>query len=136
MRPHAAWKVRIQIARATGPSRSSSRSRISPAALFVNVIARISFGLHADRVDQVRDAVREDARLAGARAGDHEQRAFGGEHRLALRGIQVGEIAFGRRDGHRVDASDGRSRMGATRLGSIDEMGDGTSSARCGKSSA
>src|SRR3989440_11763310 len=44
MRPQAAWKVRIQIARATGPSRSSSRERISPAALFVNVIARISFG--------------------------------------------------------------------------------------------
>ena len=45
MRPQAEWKVRIQIARATGPSIVISRSRISPAALFVNVIARISFGL-------------------------------------------------------------------------------------------
>src|SRR5262245_22682772 len=45
MRPHAEWKVRIQIERATPPSMSSSRSRISPAALFVNVIARISCGL-------------------------------------------------------------------------------------------
>ena len=36
--------MRIQIARATWPSRSSSRARISPAALFVNVMARISFG--------------------------------------------------------------------------------------------
>ena len=44
MRPQAAWKVRIQIARAVCPSIRSSRSRISPAALFVNVIARISFG--------------------------------------------------------------------------------------------
>ncbi len=44
MRPQAAWKVRIQIARAIGPSIADSRSRISPAALFVNVIARISFG--------------------------------------------------------------------------------------------
>src|SRR5579862_8680318 len=44
MRPQAAWKVRIQIARATGPSMDSMRSRISPAALLVNVIARISFG--------------------------------------------------------------------------------------------
>src|SRR5580765_5880485 len=44
MRPHAEWNVRIQIARATGPSMRSRRSRISPAALFVNVIARISFG--------------------------------------------------------------------------------------------
>src|SRR5262245_14134839 len=45
MRPHAEWKVRIQIERATPPSMSSSRSRISPAALFVKVIARISCGL-------------------------------------------------------------------------------------------
>src|SRR5690348_14770771 len=44
MRPHAEWKVRIQIARAFGPTAASIRSRISPAALFVNVIARISFG--------------------------------------------------------------------------------------------
>src|SRR5437868_2126248 len=44
MRPHAEWKVRIQIALTTGPSRSPRRSRISPAALFVNVIARISGG--------------------------------------------------------------------------------------------
>src|SRR6185312_7317747 len=44
MRPHAAWKVMIQIARATGPSVRSTRSFISPAALFVKVIARISFG--------------------------------------------------------------------------------------------
>src|SRR5919206_2387504 len=44
MRPQAAWKVRIQMARAFGPTAASIRSRISPAALFVNVIARISFG--------------------------------------------------------------------------------------------
>ena len=37
--------MRIQIARAIGPSMFVSRSRISPAALFVKVIARISFGL-------------------------------------------------------------------------------------------
>ena len=34
----------IQIARAIGPTVRSTRSFISPAALFVNVIARISFG--------------------------------------------------------------------------------------------
>ena len=45
MRPQAEWNVRIQIARAIGPSMFIERSRISPAALFVNVIARISFGL-------------------------------------------------------------------------------------------
>src|SRR5437763_2791378 len=44
MRPHAAWNVRTQRPRDFGPRRSSSRSLISPAALFVNVIARISLG--------------------------------------------------------------------------------------------
>ena len=44
MRPQAAWKVMIQIARATEPSWRSTRSFISCAALFVKVIARISFG--------------------------------------------------------------------------------------------
>src|SRR6478609_4931540 len=44
MRPHAAWNVITHAARAGGPTRSVTRSRISPAALFVNVIARISGG--------------------------------------------------------------------------------------------
>jgi hypothetical protein len=44
MRPHAEWNVMIQIARATFPSCRSTRSFISAAALFVKVIARISFG--------------------------------------------------------------------------------------------
>ena len=44
MRPQAEWKVSAQTARAWLPISFSSRSRISFAALFVNVIARISFG--------------------------------------------------------------------------------------------
>src|SRR5919108_5726941 len=44
MRPQAEWNVITQHARACAPIRLSSRSRISPAALFVNVIARISGG--------------------------------------------------------------------------------------------
>jgi len=44
MRPHAEWKVITHIVRAMSPTTVSSRSRISPAALFVNVIARISCG--------------------------------------------------------------------------------------------
>ena len=47
----------IQIARATGPSVRSTRSFISPAALFVKVIARISFGLTPTGGEQVRDAI-------------------------------------------------------------------------------
>ena len=64
-----------------GPTSVSTRSRISPAALFVKVIARISCGRDAHLVDEVGDAVGEDARLARARAGEHEQRPFGGGRR-------------------------------------------------------
>ena len=55
---------------------------------------------HAAGVDQVRDAVGEDARLARARSGDHEQRPLRGEDRLLLRRVQIGEIGLGRSDGH------------------------------------
>ncbi len=51
-------------------------------------------GLDPVRVDQVRDAVREDARLAGARAGDDEQRPFRREDRLPLGRVQIGEIGL------------------------------------------
>ena len=38
------WKVLIHMVRATGPTRSSMRSFISPAALLVNVMATTSSG--------------------------------------------------------------------------------------------
>ena len=40
----AEWKVITHIARIRRPTRNAARSRISPAALLVKVIARISFG--------------------------------------------------------------------------------------------
>jgi hypothetical protein len=61
--------------------------------------------LHAAGVDQVRDAVGEDAGLARARPGHDEQRAFGGQDRLALRRVEVGEVLLRRGDCHLVDAS-------------------------------
>ena len=78
----------------------SSRSRISPAALFVNVIARISFGFDAVRADQMRDAVGENARLARAGSGDDEQRPVDVEDGLALGRVQAGEEVFVGCDGH------------------------------------
>ena len=45
MRAQAAWKVITHIARVARPTSSSTRSRISVAALLVKVIARISLGL-------------------------------------------------------------------------------------------
>ena len=44
MRAQAEWKVITHIARLARPTRCSTRSRISFAALLVNVIARISPG--------------------------------------------------------------------------------------------
>ena len=41
--------------------------------------------------DEVRDAVGDDARLAGARAGQDQQRPVAMQHRFALFGIQLGE---------------------------------------------
>jgi hypothetical protein len=61
--------------------------------------------LGADRVDQMRDAVREDARLPGAGAGDDEQRPLRRDHGLALGGVEVGEVLLGGSDGHDADAS-------------------------------
>ena len=48
----------------------------------------------------MRDAVGEDARLPGARAGDDEERPLGGEDGLALGLVEVGEVALRGRDGH------------------------------------
>ena len=56
--------------------------------------------LHAAGGDQVRDAVREHARLAGACAGDDQQRAFGLQDGLSLGIVQPFEVAIGADDSH------------------------------------
>ena len=52
MRTHMLWKVDTHMPRLRGPTRPCKRSRISAAALLVNVMAKISH------------AVREHARFA------------------------------------------------------------------------
>ena len=44
MRTQAEWKVLTHIFFATGPTRRATRSRISSAALLVNVMARMRIG--------------------------------------------------------------------------------------------
>ena len=44
IRTHSEWKVDSQTPVASAPSSFSTRSRISPAALFVNVTARMHSG--------------------------------------------------------------------------------------------
>ena len=56
--------------------------------------------LRTGRGEQVRDAVGEDPRLAGAGAGDHEQRALGRQHGLPLGRVQVGQVGLGPGRGH------------------------------------
>ena len=56
--------------------------------------------LHPARADQMCDAIREDARLPRACAGDHEQRSFSRENGVALGLVEVGEVALRGRDGH------------------------------------
>src|SRR5262245_18754520 len=105
------------------PEAASARPQEVPQALahLAGSLVREGNGedlvrLRTDGVDQVRDAVRKDARLSGARAGDHEQRPFGRQHRLALSGIQVGEVLLGRGDGHAPMLATGLYGLFRTRL--------------------
>ena len=79
------------IARVRRPSSSSTRSRISCAALFVNVIARISFARAIPVCLEVRDPVREHARLARAGAREDQQRALAVRDGVALGRVETGE---------------------------------------------
>ena len=67
------WKVEIQ--GLLTPRIRSTRSRISPAALLVKVIARIPSGRDAVP-DQVGDPVGDDAGLAAPRPGEDEERTL------------------------------------------------------------
>ncbi len=69
------------------------------------------FRHHAQMLDQMGDAVGDDARLAAARAGQDEHRAIGGFDGFTLLRIELGEerqsrelILLGRRQQRRNDA--------------------------------
>src|SRR3954453_16900608 len=94
MRALAEWNVITHIALVRGPTSISTRSRISWAALFVKVIARISPGralpvrircaIRWVRPGVLAEPVLQGARLARAGAGSHQQRPLLVEHALAL----------------------------------------------------
>jgi hypothetical protein len=97
------------------PDRSSDRAQqvLEPLSHFARGLVREGdredlVRLHAACMDEMGHPVGEHTRLSGAGSGDDEQRALGGQDRLALRRIQVGEIAFWRCDCHAADASGGR----------------------------
>ena len=81
-----------QIARATGAGERLTRSRISPAALFVKVMARISFGVDAHAPSRcatrwVSTRVLPEPAPASTSSGPSVV-----QDGLALRGIQAGEV--------------------------------------------
>ena len=99
------------------------RSFISRAALLVKVTDEDFAAAGEARGEDVGDAGGEDAGLAGAGAGEHQQRAIGGQDGLALLlvealevvGIAPAELAGDRTAGgrfRRIEA--GRSRHGHT----------------------
>ena len=72
--------------------------------------------LHLLVRDQMRDAVREDACLPRARAGDDEQRPLGGADRLELGLVEAVQEAVGGRDG---DPSMLAARVGGSVQGEL-----------------
>ena len=82
--------MEIHIAESFSPTSVWTRSRISSAALFVNVTASTS-SARASPLDDVRDAMGDDARLAGARSGEDEHRPAGLLDGFALFRVERGE---------------------------------------------
>ena len=68
--------------------------RISPAALFVKVMARMLRRAHA-LAEQVGDAARDDAGFAAAGPGEDEQRPLEMSDGFLLGGREVGEKVGG-----------------------------------------
>src|ERR1700752_1154505 len=88
-RAHSAWNVEIHIRLQSTPSSVSTRVRISSAALLVNVTASSRSASH--RPSLTSYAMRDDARLAGARAGQNQQRAFGVKNGFLLFRVEGGK---------------------------------------------
>ena len=86
------WNVEISgLASERAPTSESTRSAISAAALLVKVTARMESGSTPMLLDQVGDAIGDDARLAAARAGQDQHRPIDGLDRLPLLRIELGE---------------------------------------------
>ena len=84
------WKVEMTgLAIESPPTSLSTRSTISAAALLVKVIARMDSGITPRCLDEMGDAIGDDARLAAAGAGQNEHRAVGGFDGLTLLRVEL-----------------------------------------------
>ena len=97
IRTQAEWKVETHMIRARRPTSASTRSFISAAALLVKVIARIEPGCALALGDQPGDAAGQHPGLAGAGAGDDEQRRALVDDRRALGLVEPVEQVVARR---------------------------------------
>ena len=92
MRAAIAWKVPSHTPSAARPIIASSRSRISRAALLVKVTASSSEGNARRGREDMREPRRQHPRLAGAGAGQHQDRPVDRLDGLALRVIERREV--------------------------------------------
>ena len=91
IRTHIEWNVDTHMAFARLPTSAATRSRISAAALLVNVIAMIFAGVHAALPEQVGDPAGQHPGLARSGARHHQQRATGVGDGFALGRVEVVE---------------------------------------------
>ena len=90
-RAHIAWKVEIH-----APRRRVAEQRLDALPHLLGRLVGEGdrdhlAGVRVAVADEVRDAVGDDARLAGPGAGEDQQRAVHLEHGLALFGVQLVE---------------------------------------------
>ena len=125
MRPPIEWKVPSHGMPSTAwPSIWPSRSFISRAALLVKVTDRISCGPRAALAQDVGDPRGQHAGLAGAGAGQHQNRAVQRLDRIALFGIEAVEILrAGRGPRTRGDAASRWLVLGDAVMGQFARLG-------------
>ena len=125
MRPPIEWKVPSHGMPSTAwPSIWPSRSFISRAALLVKVTDRISLRPRPALAQDVGDARGQHAGLAGAGAGQHQNRSVQRLHRLALLRIEPGEILrAGRGPRTRGDAASRGLVLGDAVMGQFARLG-------------
>ncbi len=90
-RAHSAWNVEIHICRQSMPSSACDARAHLLRRLVGEGDGEDAIGLGDAAADEVGDAVRDDARLAGARAGEDQERAFRLEYSFVLFRIEAGE---------------------------------------------
>ena len=90
MRAHSAWKVPSHSPSTGRPRIAATRSRISRAALLVKVTASTWPGDGAAGQQDMGEARGQHPGLAGARAGEHQQRPVQRLDGGALLGVQAG----------------------------------------------